>query len=310
MKTKHVFWGLFFISLGLLILLNNLGSLDWDWYGLWKLWPAIFIVWGISILIKTNIVRTILTGIVAIILAVAVFASVKSFFVLVQNHFKFSPGDDFGIIFDGDYDTTSYQVSLDKGIQNAELNFKAGAGHFKTADTTSQLFYTRVIGQKDNYSLKESEVDGRSIIKMDMKKKEFLFTHGKNRNKVKFYFNENPLWDMDYSIGAASVDFDLRNYKIERINFDMGAASLKLWLGGKTERTDVKIEAGASSIRIYIPDSSGCQINSDVTLSSKRFEGFEKIDSGLYRTYNFDQAKNKIYIKMDIGVSSIRVEKY
>ncbi len=310
MKTRHVFWGLFFISLGLLVLLNNLDVINWDWYGLWKLWPIVFVIWGISILIKNNIARSILAGIIAVLLALAIFTSVKSCFGIFSDHINFSTGDNFGIIFNGDYDTTSYQIAYDKGITNAELNFKAGAGYFKTNDSTSQLFSAEVIGRKKNYSLNNSFVDGKSVVNLDMNKKEFLFIHGKNRNKVKFQFNETPVWDMNYNIGAASIDFDLHNYKIENLYFKMGAASMKLWLGSKTEKSNVNIDADVSSIHIYIPDSSGCEISTDETLSTKHFEDFDKINSGIYRTENFDEAKNKIYIKMDIGISSVTVKKY
>ncbi len=45
------------------------------------------------------------------------------------------------------------------------------------------------------------------------------------------------------------------------MKLDMGAASLDLKLGDKYPKTIVDIDAGASSIEIMIPDSSGCEIN-------------------------------------------------
>ena len=74
--------------------------------------------------------------------------------------------------------------------------------------------------------------------------------------------------------------------------------------------TRLKIEAGASDMDILIPDSSGCEINSDVALSSKNYEDFIKISKNIYRTENFDTSTKKIFIEIDCGVSSIDVKKY
>jgi hypothetical protein len=42
-------------------------------------------------------------------------------------------------------------------------------------------------------------------------------------------------------------------------------------------------------------------------LASKQFVGFEKVESGLYRTENFSQASRKIFIDVEAGVSRVRV---
>jgi hypothetical protein len=90
----------------------------------------------------------------------------------------------------------------------------------------------------------------------------------------------------------------------------MGAASLKLKLGEMHDTVNVRIEGGASSIRIYIPKNSGCEIKSDMGLSSKDFEEFINIGDDTYRTPNYDSAVKKIFIVLDGGVSSVKVKRY
>jgi hypothetical protein len=70
------------------------------------------------------------------------------------------------------------------------------------------------------------------------------------------------------------------------------------------------VDAGASDINVFIPETSGCKILIDGALSSKHFTDFEKIDSEIYQTANFDEAENKIFINIDCGVSSISVDRY
>ena len=52
MKTKQLFWGVLLIALGLLIFLNNIGQISWDWEELIKFWPLFFVLWGISLMIR------------------------------------------------------------------------------------------------------------------------------------------------------------------------------------------------------------------------------------------------------------------
>ncbi|MBT8387120.1 MAG: hypothetical protein KJO12_06880, partial [Ignavibacteria bacterium] len=65
-----------------------------------------------------------------------------------------------------------------------------------------------------------------------------------------------------------------------------------------------------SDMDLIVPEGSGCQIETDVALSSKNFHGFEKIKSDLYQTSNFEDAQKKIYINIECGVSSINISRY
>ena len=90
----------------------------------------------------------------------------------------------------------------------------------------------------------------------------------------------------------------------------IGAASLKAKLGSLTDELKFILDAGASSIEIWIPETSGCEIRTDGALSSKNFDDFRKIRSDYYRTDNFESAEKKIYLELDSGVSSLKVKRY
>jgi hypothetical protein len=67
MKFRNIFWGIILIFFGMLFTLENLHVLDFDWYNMWRLWPVIIILWGISILpvkdvIKIGLILIVLTG--------------------------------------------------------------------------------------------------------------------------------------------------------------------------------------------------------------------------------------------------------
>ncbi|MGE5795435.1 MAG: LiaI-LiaF-like domain-containing protein [Ignavibacteria bacterium] len=309
MKPRYIFWGILFISFGLLILINNFTSIDLEWSAIWKLWPAVLILWGISLIVKDNLPKNILTGLTALVLALALFACIDSCFSFfgshVWNHETFIELDD-----DDDINYKDFFEPFGENIKHAALNFNAGAGAFYIEDTTSGLISAVARSSGGNYSLARNDMDDKAEINFKMKKNHFRLVDGKVKNKVEIKLNSMPVWDLDFNFGAASVNFDLSGYKTENVKIDMGAASIKMRLGDKIENINVDVNGGASYIEISVPESSGCEVRTHSFLSSKNFDEFDKIQSGLYRTKNFGNSKNKIYLKLDTGISSIKIHRY
>ena len=130
------------------------------------------------------------------------------------------------------------------------------------------------------------------------------------KNTVDIALNSKPIWDMNFDVGAASMDFDLTEFKTKNVSVDMGAAAINIKLGDLFPETKLSVDAGASDINIFVPIGSGCKIVTDGALSSKHFNEFKKIDSDNFETENFKEALNKVYIDIECGVSSISVERY
>ena len=306
MKTSHIFWGLLFIVLGLLVLINNFTSIFMDWATIWKLWPLVVVLLGLSILIKHKYGKSVIAGLAAIILAFAIFASFKTAANLVNHDFNVVFGDDA----DYEYTTTEFTEQYDSTLMFATLNFDAGAGEFNISKTTENLIAATAEGMKHNFKLTRFDSDSSTKIDLSMRQKS-IFRFGENyKNNIDVALNPKPVWDMNFDVGAASMDFDLTEFKTKQIDVDMGAASIKIKLGSLYPETKLSVDAGASDINVFVPKESGCKILTDGALSSKHFSDFEKIDSDNYETENFKVAANKVYIEIDCGVSSISVERY
>ncbi len=310
MKTSHIFWGVFFIALGGLILLNNFTNIYFDWETLAKLWPVVLILWGLSLFIKDNrFVKGLIIALLSILIALTIFSSFNFFFDVVhfENGRSFS-----GVVIDNDsnVDTTSYFEPFNLNVKESKLQFKSGAGYFEINGTSEGLFSARTAGRKNIYSINMDAYGDNADIDFSMKDEHFPFQHGKLVNDVEMKLNATPIWDLDFKMGAAGVNLDLSPFKIEKIDIGMGASKLKIKLGNKNDNIKLHLEAGVSKIEIMIPESSGCEINSETVLSNRHFDGFNKVSSGLFRTANFDSASNKVYLSFNTGVSSIRVNRY
>ncbi len=305
MKTSNIFWGVFFVAIGGLVLLGNLTDLNFTWNSAWKFWPMVLILIGVSILVKNQIGKGIVAGLAALVLALTLYASVSATTNLIDDDFEINFGDD--VVY---YDTTYFSQEFLDSIKTATLNFSAGAGGFKMLLPTDKLIDFKTEGVKDNYRMNRNDAGSHTDLSFEMKETKIKFGKSNYKNYVEMSLNSVPEWDLNFDVGAASLDLDLTPYKIGKIDVDMGAASLNVKFGNISDVTRFSIEAGASDIDILIPDSVGCEINSDAALSSRNYEGFVKINKDLYRTEDFDKYPKKIFIDINCGVSSIDVKRY
>lgn len=301
MKTKQTFWGSLLITLGGLFLLNNVLHLEFAWSFLWKLWPLVLIIWGISALTNNMIVKQILSVLKAVLLAVVIFAGVKNSWCSF-NDIRWDDDDDVR------FEHQTFTAPYTKESPKASFVFKAGAGKFTISDTTDELFFAEAKSSINDFQFENNTDD--NTVKLTMQEKQYHFRSFSAKNFADIKLNPAPEWNIDVNIGAASGDFDFSEYKVKDLVINSGAASLKIKLGDKMNESNVDVKTGVSSINILVPNSVGCEINSKTGLASKNYNGFKEEGSHKYRTDNFDSASKKIYLSIDAGVSSINVNRY
>ena len=188
------------------------------------------------------------------------------------------------------------------------LDLDAAAGSFTIEGITSDFLSFKKTGDIGNYSLTSNDTLGVKKISLSLEKGHV--SNSVHSNKVDIRLNERPSWNMTFDIGAAEMNLDPTNYKVDTISVDAGASSIKMKLGDKSPCTRVSLNAGASSIKVEVPQGAGCQINSESFLISRNFKGFDKKADHTYQTSNFLTSKNKIYITIETAVSSIDVSRY
>jgi hypothetical protein len=298
MKTGRIFWGTLLVLVGLFLFLDKANILNLEWHHVWRFWPLIFILWGIALLVKNPTFK----WIAAVLSALLVALFISGFIGFGFLNFGWSKGT--AAV---DQEFTEPFAST---IQKASFSLDAAAGTFVVEDTTQQLVEASVHSSIGKYRLERSGEGGQVKVRLSREGKSMSLHSGHVKNRVEVKLNPNPLWNMDFDIGAAQCDLDLTPYRTERVKIDAGAASVRLKLGALSPETRVDIDAGASSLKIAVPESAGCDIEVDAGLSSKSFPGFEKMKSGTYRTENFENADHKIHISVDAGVSSIKVVRY
>jgi hypothetical protein len=304
MKYRNIFWGVILILVGILFTLENLNVIYFNVSELWRLWPVVLILWGISIIPADKWIRL---GLVLLVLGGSVFFMLDRT-VEWENDRDYS--SDWSYEDSSDYvDEQHFDISYDDSTEFATLNMEAAAGNFILRDTTSSLlgFHQSEGGIRYQYFAKK--INDRVKINIQTADGKVNFKNNSD-SRVRVELNEAPLWIINLEVGAASVKFDLSPFKVQKVNLESGAASLNLRLGDKYPETKVNIEAGASKIVIELPEATGCDLEVSALFSGKKIEGFEKIDHGHYQTPNFNTAANKVYLEMNAAVSSYSIIRY
>ncbi|HEY9115298.1 MAG TPA: DUF5668 domain-containing protein [Bacteroidales bacterium] len=301
MKFRNIFWGVILVFVGVLFLLQNFDVIHFEWVSLWRLWPVILILWGVSIIPTNNWIKT---GLVVLILSLTVYFMIdQSVRWNDQENYNFEAWDDY----DSDVDQ-AYSLGYEDSIPMAILSLDAAAGSFIIGPATDNLLDFETKGGKVKYNYNLSKTD--SITRIKIEREGVNIGHKNNKHEVLLKLNEDPTWELNFDAGASAMDFDLSNYKVSKLDIDGGAASFKIKLGSEYEITTVNIDAGASSIEIMVPETSGCDLKISSVLTDRSLKGFEKTDHGHYRTSNFEEAENKIYLNVEAAVSSYSIIRY
>jgi hypothetical protein len=298
MKLGRLFWGTLFLVVGLLLLLDKLNVLFIHWHSMWRLWPLVLVFWGIAVLLKNVILKSIAIVLSGLTLGVIIFGLVS--FAFLDDDIPW-PDEPFVQEFVEPYDST---------IEKASLTVDAGAGTLSIENTSTALFSAFTSSSLGHYRLNKFRLGDAEDLSLSLESDRIRWRDRKLRNRAEVHLHTNPVWDLDLNVGAAKVDAELSQHKTESIRVDAGAATVRLRLGANVEESRVNVDAGVSSINISVPSSAGCQIRYNGGLASKRFYEFEKIDSETYRSENFAWSPRKIYINIDVGVSSVKVNRY
>jgi len=306
MKFRNIFWGVILILIGVLFILQNLNIVDFEWVSLWRLWPVILVLWGVSILPTNNWIKTLL---VIIVLAGSVYFMLdQTIDWRTDRVFKY----DYEYEYD-DHKTKVHQdftIPYEDSVSTVFLDFEAAAGSFYINDTSDDLLSFSNSGSGGRYTYVVKRSDDKAKIYIEREGEELYLNKKSKYSKIELALNKEPVWNINLDVGAAKLDFDLSEFNVKKLDLDAGAASLEIKLGDKYPKSYLNIDAGASEIVIKVPSNSGCDLNLSAVLSGKSISGFKKIDHGHYRTENFEDAENKIYINVDAAVSSYTITRY
>lgn len=311
MRTDKIVWGLILIFIGSVFLLENFNVIDFYWSAAWRFWPVIFILIGANMLLSKfgnkSTIPYLIGGITITMLALIAYQGSRPRMDRAMGWLRQDKEsrEDRKSWSESSTFTESYG-----GAKRASLNIQGGATSYRLNDTTSNLFEANVKQHFGRYTLNKTSGDSIEILNFRMRDKKQSWNLNKIESNITLLqMNKNPIWDVKVEMGAGEAIFDLREYKVNKLVFEGGAASFEAKLGTMMPLTNVSVETGVATVAIEVPSASGCRIVVDSGLSSKDFSGFIKQSDGTYETQNYKTAKNIINISLKGGLSSFEVKR-
>lgn len=333
--SRGIVWGGLLVILGTFWLLRNMDLIHIQWGEILPYWPVLLILAGVILLI-TRRSNGISGGAVGLLITLAVFGGIVN-----KTDEKFNRDNNWNFDWEDndhndrneedeeDVDTDqgyleerggkdgkaingSYQYEMEDFIEKATFNLEGGAGSFEVEGNTAKLYEASTrssfVGFVSNTSV--NKLTNSATINLKMEEGNVKIKNGKISNEAKIHLNEKPIWTIDLGIGAGKGDFDFSNYKVEKLKVSTGVADMEIKLGDNIPASHVDIEAGVASITLEIPNETGCEMHMEGAMNSKHFDGMERVSDGLYRSANYDQAKNKITVKYEGGLTSFKIRRY
>lgn len=116
-------------------------------------------------------------------------------------------------------------------------------------------------------------------------------------------------YEISVEAGAGELNLDLEHLQVNRLMLKTGASSSKVRLPAHVPQCQVKLEAGAAAVELWLPEEVGARVTADMGLAELKLDSGRFDRSGNeYRTKNYEQAAHKIEIDIDAGVSSVEIK--
>jgi len=297
MKYKNIFWGVFFIFLGIFWLLKVFSVISFHWCDVLKLWPLIFIWIGISLLQIKDWIKLLLNILTLLIGLVILFYSPHFY---INSNIGCSEKQRSFIY------KEIVSVPLDSAqAERATLIANVGACEFMMT-TSNELLLVK--GDKETeIEIDNTLIDNHPNIELDI-------DAYKVNNAHKFYkigLNTFPIWDIELNIGATKTELNFAPFKIENLEINAGVSDISVKIGDLYPSVTLDFSVGVSNILLQIPENMDCMLIKSSALSSYSLDDFEKDDDGIYVSKALTpQSVGTIKVEMGDGVSNINVERY
>jgi hypothetical protein len=314
MKSNSIFAGLLLIMAGVIVLLINLGYGSWDiLWQIWRLWPLVLVIIGIKILWRGPSSEWFSYGVL--------FLSGAAIIALLLINPKTGPGP--GNTGFKNYQTITVTRSEYPGIIDGKAEIDFGGGRLTLNSNTSEW----VEGYFGGFEARTAVENLNNTLMVNLKQSGHFpgrwWRHhdrgnpgnwgddgGSNPNfNWEIRFSPDLNWDIVLRTGAAKAEADLSNLHVKELDLKMGVGDFSLVLGDKTNNSLVKINAGASKIKVKIPKGLGVKVNTTGALVHTNLGGLGWIYSDrAYNSPGYDQAIKHLTIDLNMAVGDFEME--
>lgn len=204
-------------------------------------------------------------------------------------------------------ETVAYNTPLE-GATDAEIEFNHGAGRLEvnaSAQSSDLLSGTFVGGVTADVNREGSTAKVSLRTPSGHMFDGPWFNHGL---EWKVGINPSVPVKLHFHTGASESYFDLSGLKATGVVLETGASSSTIILPANAGFTKAKIESGAASVKITIPQGVAANIQVKSGLSGINVDTTRFVKNGdIYRSADYDTATNKVDLEVETGAASVEI---
>lgn len=279
------------IGVGIILLLNNLGYLNWSFWDILNLWPVLLVAAGLELLVgRRSLVGSFISALIVLGLIVG-----GVWFIGATDGARATAETLEVRELRGDI--TAARVTLAPAMAQVNVNALSDSGNF----VEGTVNYRRNERVTHNFSAGNA---ARLTLKTTGSANVMM---GPGRRYVwNLGFHPAVTLDLSVDAGLGDINLDLRALTLEVVNVHagMGAVLVKL---PETGEFDVNIDSGMGTVVIEVPAGMAARVQTDAAIVGRVLPPSYTQTNNRYTSPNYDTAKNRANIQVNLGMGSITV---
>ncbi|MEW5924470.1 MAG: DUF5668 domain-containing protein [Candidatus Zixiibacteriota bacterium] len=298
MTPNRFRWGLLFITAGVILLLNQMGYLDWEyWWELLLWWPVLLIAIGIEKIFNRTRLQFISYVAPLILVAGMIYVAVD----VGPDTWRSSFGD-----------RHNWNAEMDSAINKLD----AVIDHGRTDLTVSRSGINLASAKFDRFSQKpditlekKNNVATLDISRSTGRRSAVIFSgHGSYQDWRVSFSDEVPL-ELRCIGHDADVDLNLESIPIEKLSVVDDGGNIYLKVGNKTALVAIDVSGNDADLRIRIPADCGIKITGKEYAPYLKDLKLIEEDAGLI-SEGFNEATTRISFNFDDGLRYLSMTEY
>jgi hypothetical protein len=300
MNEKHPYHGLsvfgpfLFIGLGIVLLLQQLGMIQWSvWDVALRFWPLLVIAVGVDILVAR---RSFLGALAGLIVLLA---------LLLGGIYLMGPGPSRGT----EVTTDKVQYALEKAV-SAEFDLISDAGKIQInpLPASSESLIEGTLGRTVSGSVTADHklTSGKAVVSIHTEwPRAYVFSRG-----------DEFLWDLKLvpsipmdihlSLGAGEIIANLSDLRPTSVDVKIGAGHLSMVLPSGRDLT-ITVSVGAGAVEISLPEGASISVDCTTGVGNCSLPNGSGFWNRSYTSPGYDNADYHIKMNISMGVGEAKV---
>lgn len=296
-------WGILFILVGVLLLLNNIGELDWwVWTDILSLWPLILIAIGLEKIFTNSKVEFISYLPILALSAAVLWVAFDGF-----------DDDDSNLTRRGG--SYRYTIDMESDIERIQAKFDLDNIDVSLNNTTSRLFRVRSEAWRMVPKVDFEERSGMAELEVTTQRRRLpswirIDKWGRD-DDWDLYLNDQVPISLECFGDESDMTLDCRDLYLEDLIVESEQGDIRIKLGSLADIVKVQLEGSEADFRISVPTGCGLKISGAGRELNRLMDRLELLESeGYYSSDGYDTLAPKIELELKSDITQISLSYY